>query len=527
MRWSITFFLFVLFGTLTLSHFSFLQQSDSRVDLVFHTENKHDALWHLALMGAIDRSVPPQNPLLNGQKLEGYHYFNDLFWVVIHKLTGISLLTLYLKVAPIFLAFLFSATTLWLFLKVFANKVLAILGAELTVFGSGFAYLAPIFFPASKGLQSAFWLDQPVHLGINQQLLLSLSIVNVVLVLFFSNYKKMWKWIGVLAGGVIAIKVYAGLLLLSGFGMVSGVQFFKQKKLDLLKIFLLGVVVAIPFVLLIGNGNGFPFWWQPGWFFKGMFESGDRLNYSQWEMLRQEAAAHHSVPRLIILWSVATSLFFVGNFGAKIIGFLLIPFVLWKAKSNEKLFWLLSAVLIGIAFVVPTFFLQKGVVWNTIQFLPYAYVPLGLFLIKGIDVTFKLQSLKRAVIILLLLLSLPTTIQTLQLDAKPTSYSVVPVELIQQIESLKVSNPTQTILLSSQLQNDSLIPAFANSNVYYAEPEVLSLMGSTHEERKMYIERVEKGLEQCKTDEIFVTLAGQSGLKIEQCPRKLQSYSSF
>lgn len=516
MKWNVIFILFILFGTLTLSHFSFLQQTDPNRDLVFHTENKHDALWHLALMGAIERSVPPQNPILSGQKLEGYHYFNDLFWVAVHKLTGISLLTLYLKIAPIFLAFLFTATTLWLFLKVFLNKVLATLGASISVFGSGFAYLAPVFFPASKGLQSAFWLDQPVHLGINQQLLLSLSIMNVVLWFIFANYKKWWKWIGVLAGGVIAIKVYAGLVLLGTLGVVSCFHLAKRKKVTFLKIFCLAVVVAVPFVLLIGNGNGFPFWWQPGWFFKGMYESGDRLNFPEWEMLRQEAALHQSWPRLTILWSLATVFFFVGNFGMKLIGFFFVPFVMMKAKANEKSFWLFSFIIILIAFAVPTFFLQKGVVWNTIQFLPYAYIPLGLFLAKGIDVAFKKQFLKVIVLIFLLAVSLPTTIQTLLLDSQPTSYSVVPITVVQHIESIKNDHPEKVILVGETLQFDSLIPAFSGSDVYYAEPEVLSLMGSRHEERKTYVERVEQGIEECKPDEIIVSLEGGE-LQIDEC----------
>lgn len=513
--------LFVLSGTIVLSFFSFFQQSQVNSDLVFLSENRHDALWHLALMSSVTRSISPENPLVSGEQLVGYHYFNDVLWVLIHFLTGISLVMIYLKVAPVILAFLFSATTLWLFLSLFKKKIDAFLGAAITVFGSGFAYLVPLFFSESKATQSVFWLDQPVHLVINQQLLLSLSIVNLVLYLLYTHRQKQWKTIGLLVGGVLAIKVYASLVLLGTVSAVGSWEAIKFRSFGLWKIFGLGLVVGGFFVWLIGSSQGFPFWWQPGWFFKTMFESGDRLNFVQWEMFRQEAALHHSLPRLVVLWSIAFVLFFIGNFGVKLLGFFFIPFVLRRVKKEQQVFWLCLVVMMLISFAMPTLFLQKGLVWNTIQFLPYAYVPLGLLLTKGVEVFGGKKHWSTVVLVMLLLLSLPTTIQSLILDSKPSSYSSISADLVQQIQALSTQHPEKTILVDSTLQHESIIPAFAGKSVYYAEPEVLSIMGNMYEERKAYVERVSLWQQACKPEEIFVTLVHESGLKIEDCPRIL------
>lgn len=518
MKWYFFIGCFLLLGTLTLSSFSLLQRSNSNHDLVFYTQGKHDALWHLALMSAVERSVPPQNPLLDDQRLVGYHYFNDLFWVVIHDVTGISLVTLYLHIAPVVLSFFFCATTLWLFLKVFSDKVLAVLGASITIFGSGFAYISTIFFPASLGGQSVFWLDQPVHLGINQQLLFSLSIINIIFLIIFILHGKFWKTVGVLAGGVLAIKVYAGLLMLGVLSTVGSFEFVKTRKWSVLKMFGVAALVTIPLVVLIGSGQGFPFIWEPGWFFKTMFESGDRLNMPRWEMMRVDAMMHHSWHRLIFLWSSAIVIFFVGNFGVKILGFLGSVVVIRKAKKEEKIFWEMLLCLVLIAFAMPTLFLQKGVVWNTIQFLPYAFVPLGIFLTQLVDIAVHEWKWKVGILFCLLLISLPTTVQTIIIDLSPNSYTVVSKKLIAQIQSLS-EYPDKKILLHSNLQNDSLISAFSDRGVYFTDQSVMSLMGNTYPDRKKYLDEVETGQQSCRPDEIFITVVHGSELHIEQCPR--------
>lgn len=511
--------IFILISTIVLSSFSFLQTSDPTTGLTFHFENHHDALWHLALMNAVNRSLPPQNPLLEGERLVGYHYVNDLFWVGVSKLTGISFLTMYLKISPVILAGFFSLTTLVLFQKICKEDILVFIGAGIALLGSGFAYVVPFLSQSSRFSQSVFWLDQPIHLGINQQLLLSLSIVNIVLLLIVKSYKKNWLLIGLLSGGVMAIKVYASLALMVVFLIVAIWQFVQHKQVDFLKIAFTTVIFALPFVLLIGNTQGFPFLFEPGWFFKTMFESGERLNLPRWEMMRLDAMVNHSWHRVIILWSSAFVIFFLGNFGLKILGIFALPYILRHEKTTDVFWWLLT-ILVVFCCAMPTLFLQKGVVWNTIQFLPYCFIPLVMLLVKGIDVSMTSQKKKIAVLIMIIVLSLPATVMTLFADFQKTSFISVSSVLATDIQKLNEIKG-KTILLDAELQKTSLIPALSNQTVYVADQSVLSILGMPHEERRQYSLDVELGKQVCSSDQVFVTLKNR--ITVESCPRILIS----
>ncbi|NCU31447.1 MAG: hypothetical protein EOM23_00605 [Candidatus Moranbacteria bacterium] len=91
-------------------------------------------------------------------------------------------------------------------------------------------------------------------------------------------------------------------------------------------------------------------------------------------------AANRIGPRLIFVYVVSISLFYVGNFAWRILGFLSIR----KNKYQLKIPLLLTLLLSSL---FPLFFIQKGTSWNTIQFLYYSLfignIFLTVFLIKS------------------------------------------------------------------------------------------------------------------------------------------------
>lgn len=516
-RQRIFFLLFVILGTFLLAHFSILQKAPNQGDVVIHKDSYHDALWHFTLMNALEQSVPPMNLLAQGEKVVGYHYLHDLFVVGIHYLTGISTIFLYLKVLPVFLAALFTSTTLVLFLHIFTSKKIAYLGASIALFGAGLGFFVHFFSPTSLGGQSAFWLDQTVRLGVNQQLLFSLSIVNVIFIFLYKNYLKTWWKIAILIGLVTAIKVYAAMILVVVFGVLAFWEFFKYRKMTFFRMLVVSALFILPLLKVMGNQQGFPFFWSPGWFFKTMFESRERLDWVRWELMRLNAVVEHDWVRSVILWLGAAGVFFVGNFGLKILGLVLSPLVLKKTQGN--FFWHSQIILIGFCFVMPTFFLQKGVTWNTIQFLPYAYIPLVLLLTKVVDEYIKTDRMQILILTLILCISLPTTLATIRTDSQAITYLTIPRTLIRQIQALPSQYPDKTILLSENLRYESLIPAFSGKSVYWTDPAVLSIIGNPQLERKKYVEDVEQGKQVCKEEEIFITKNSRGNLKIEECPR--------
>lgn len=511
--------LFTLICTSILASFTFHQSATIDQGLTIYDDSAHDTLWHLALMESLNQGVPPQNPLITGEKLVGYHYFNDLVWVGVHRLTGISLVTLYLKIAPVVLAAFFSFTTLLLFRKVFTPLPTAYLGASIAIIGANFAYLVPLFFPQSLALQSVFWVDQTIHLGINQQLLLSLALMNIFYLLFFTSLQKYWLPIGVLVGIMVSIKVYATLLVLPILMLLAVFQWYWKKETSLAKASAVSLLTALPLLLITGNKNGFPFFWEPGWFFKTMFESGDRLNFPRWEMMRVNAVAEGDWLRLIILWVSAAGIFFVGNFGVKILGLLAVPYLLMNRATRFNLFWwLLGAIVLG-SFAIPTFMLQKGVAWNTIQFLPYAYVPLALLLTYLVEQRVRNRQWRLSVLVTALIISLPTTLITASMNFKsdPQVYRHFSADFVTSLSDVSNNYPSKEYIVGSTLYTYSTVPALTGKPVYWADEVILTILANQHPERKEFIRRLELGETNCESHQVLVELYQGKAVVLE-CP---------
>jgi hypothetical protein len=516
----LVFMLFCMIGTFVLSSFSVYQGFHANGDLLIGNAGPNDSLWHIGLMEALDKSVPPDNPLASGEKLEGYHYFNDLVWVGVHRLTGISFITLYLRVAPVILAALFSATTLTLFITHFRKPLIAYLGASIAVIGTNFAYLAPLIFPASNSGHSVFWLDQSVAFGANQQLFLSLSIINLIWIAFIKDRHKYWWIIGGLAGILIGVKVYAGILILPTLVIIGGYELIKNRTWSLAKSTVLAIAITVPLLLLVGNKNGFPFFWHPGWFLKTLFESPDRLNYPEWEMLRLEAMSHSAWHRIVVLWLIAGTFFYVGNFGLKILGLLLVPKVLWQALKKPDYFHLFITIMLGGSLLAPLLLLQKGVVWNTIQFLSYSFVPLTLLLTFFVVEHLKDVRWQVSLLTTILILSLPTTLQTVWSNFQLKSYTVYPAQMVQDISALRTSYLDKELLIGNahHLSKSSLVPALSGRQVYRTHDVILQILNNFHQERLEYVTAVENGETNCTENQVLVQLRTEKEVLISECP---------
>ena len=102
-----------------------------------------------------------------------------------------------------------------------------------------------------------------------------------------------------------------------------------------------------------------------------------------------------------IAYFVAFLIFVFGNFWTRLI-FLRDIF---KKPDRVKIF-LLSIVVAGL--MIPTFFVQRGTPWNTIQFMYYS------LFFTGILTGIALSRVKSYILILIVLLTIPTTIITLK-----------------------------------------------------------------------------------------------------------------
>ena len=69
-----------------------------------------DGVWHEALVGQLNRGIPPGNPGFAGQLLTNYHYFYDLLVSAVHSL-GVPSNFLIYRFFPVIFSILFGIGT--------------------------------------------------------------------------------------------------------------------------------------------------------------------------------------------------------------------------------------------------------------------------------------------------------------------------------------------------------------------------------------------------------------------------------
>jgi hypothetical protein len=299
--------------------------------------------------------------------------------------------------------------------------------------------------------------------------------VNVIYYLLINKTyrKKFWWLIGILLGSLAGIKIYAAVLLLPTVGLIATYQWLVNKKFALLKSLTLGGLIA-GVSLLMNRGNlGFPFIWSPGWFIKTMFQAGDKLNYDVWELQRLALVQGGIGPRLILHWLIGTTIFLIGNFGIKLLGFGAL--LTGKSTNNNKIVWLLTGVAL-LSILIPSFYIQKGVVWNSIQFMNYAQVPLLLLTLLFLKEIFKTKAVRKSILTGLLILALPTLAILTYRNFNPDQYLTIPSATINQLKSLDLPKD-KAVILEENLASNSLVPAITGKAVFRADPTVLSILG--------------------------------------------------
>lgn len=220
-----------------------------------------------------------------------------------------------------------------------------------------------------------------------------------------------------LLGAIISgFKVSGGVVLLAGIGTAALIQLLKDRKLSYLALFLALLLSNFMTIRLLSKDATSFLIFEPWWFIRTMVVV--KLGLIEWELRRQTYLAvgrFTSYLRIIQIEGTALVIFIVGNLGMRIVGFPVIIQSLMRFREkiikNPIETFLLAAGFTG--FIVPMLFLQKGIVYNSIQFMQYVLLITGFYaaifthnLIKKI----KYSWLRYIFILVLTGLSVPTVI---------------------------------------------------------------------------------------------------------------------
>lgn len=389
--------------------------------LLFWSSQGFDGFWHISLMEAIAKGIPPQISLFSGAYLQNYHYLVDILMGEYNRIYSFfSPLDLYFRFFPVLFSFLMGISV-FSFMNRWKNKVVGYWAVFFTYFVGSFGFVVTYLHSGKIfGGETAFWVSQLNTVIANPPHASAITLLCAFLLsflLFTRSKSKSWFYICVLIGSVIAgFKISGGVVLLAGLGAASLFQVIKDKKFDYAILFLSLLATNFITVHLISPDAESYLIFQPWWFIQTMIVV--KLGLIDWELRRQTYMAvgrFTSYLRILQLEGTAFLIFVVGNLGTRIVGF---PTILGKLFHFKKKIlgspidaFLLSAALAG--FVIPMIFLQKGIVYNSIQFMQYTLLITGfygaIFTYSALKKT-KSRVLKFLFVFVLIALSIPTVI---------------------------------------------------------------------------------------------------------------------
>ena len=452
--------------------------------LGFWGANGYDGVWHIALINNLVR-FSLENPVLSGEVIKNYHIGFDLLIAVLHKITTIPVSVIYFQIFPPIVSVLIGWLT-YAFVKTWTKNIKsAILATFFVYFGGSAGWVIGMG-------ESTFWSHQSMSTIINPPFALSLVLILSGL-LFLQKYinkpSTLHLMLTVLCfGPLIQVKAYAAILILGGLFVASIYSLLKNHNSSFLKIFICTLIVNLILFKVIKNDSLSVFTFYPFWFLETLFAARDRLSWPKMAEAMLSYKTQSVIAKYLLAYGFAGIVFVVGNFWTRL-------FFLKDIFKKVDVYKLMFLSMIGFGLFMPTFFVQVGTPWNTIQFLYYS------LFFSGILAGIAISNIKNIFIIVVVLLTLPTSLigikNTFVTDTPPAIVSNKEIEALDFLKKQQygtvLSYPFDTALSYLPLpnkiplykySNTSYLPAYSNKSIYFERTNV-EIMGYSWEQRKL------------------------------------------
>jgi len=310
--------------------------------------NIHDHYWHASMIREMIDRFPPYEPGMVGILKTNYHYWFNL-------VTAELIRVFYLP--PL----VTQGLGMYTYGSLLLGLLLYILGRTLHPSKMLVGWLLFFFYFASDISSwivlytQKMWdfrvpslIEDGSNFMDNPPRAFSVIVGIAALYLFFKYLDNKYKNIFVLSilfGTLVGFKVYTAIGLLAGLGMIGLYHLVLKRRVDTLIIFIISVVLsAIIFFPVNGNSGGI--------FFLPFEKVRDFITYKplgffdmelRWRIFQE----YHNVPRIIHLGILMSIVYFVIQFGTKLIGF--VPYKkTFILLGREKILFCLTIIFISI-----------------------------------------------------------------------------------------------------------------------------------------------------------------------------------
>ncbi len=415
----------IIIGILTQGFINFPSGYLYKDSLHFWSSQGHDGLWHIATMEIIKKSLPPQNPTFSGESLYNYHYLVDVLMGEFARIFPFfSTLDMYFRFFPVIFSFLIGMSVFAFVSRWQNNKRIGYLAIFFTYFVGSFGYIVTFMRSGNIfGGETVFWAAQENTLLGNPPHAISHGLLAAFFLSFLIYTKErnvMWVIITFLIGSILAgFKVSGGFVMLVGLSVASLIDFINKRNFLTLLLFLsLSLSNLLTFKSMTSNGSSF-LMFLPWWFVRTMVV--DRLGWVDLELRRQHYLSKgtwNATLRVIQLETIAFAIFIIGNLGMRVLGIveMVIKFIKNKSEFIRDPIDAMLMVTMLTGLIVPLFYVQKGLIYNNIQFMQYFLFVFGFF---GAISTYKIlvnrksRVLRVVIFLLISALALPTVIGNL------------------------------------------------------------------------------------------------------------------
>ena len=473
----------------------------------FWGPNGHDGIWHIALIKSLARGSW-EMPIFAGESLRNYHVGYDLLLAFISRITRLDPTFLYFQLLPPVMALLIGALTYKFVLNWRDSKPQALWATFFVYFGGSFGWIVSLLRTGKLGGESMFWAQQGISTLINPPFALSLVLLLWGLIILLKKKKRIWDYLlAVLVFGIlIQVKAYAGVLALGGLILAGMYRFFKNGGKEILLVSVGSFVLSLVLFLPLNSGAERLLVFKPFWFLETMMGLSDRVGWDRFASAMTNWRLGNIWIKAVPAYIVAFAIFWFGNLGTRVLKEIL---VLRWIRNVKKLDWLevfFASVIVAGA-ILPMLLLQEGTPWNTIQFVYYSLFASGILAgaVLG-ELTQKLGGPKAwAVAIAVVLLTIPTTIATLEhyLPSRPPS--MIPRAELEALEFLSrqpdgvvltypfdrqkakaaEANPPRPLYL---YESTAYVSALSGKSVYLEDEVNLDITGYPWRERRNKVE---------------------------------------
>lgn len=432
--------------------------------LLFWSSQGHDGMWHVALMEEVKKQFPPRSPIFAGENLYNYHYLVDVLMGDFYRtFPFFSALDLYFRFFPVLFSWLYGLSVFSFITHWRSSSRIGYLGVFFSYFVGSFGFIVT-FIQNGKifGGETVFWAAQQNTILGNPPHAVSHFILPAFflsLAIFLKKRNVGWFLISLLLGSTLAgYKVSGGLVLLIGVGAGAFVDLIFNRKIQtLLLSCVLGVSNFVTFKLMTSPEAASFLMFLPWWFIRTMIVV--KLDWVDLEHKRQHylsVGTWKAYLRVVQLETMALLIFIVGNLGMRVLGLLaLVKSVNLSVLKSPLDIALIVSMITG--FIMPIFFVQKGIIYNNIQFMQYFLLIFGFY--AAVSVYYILQKGRNRIFriiffLILITLSVPTVIGNFVEFYNRPAYAYISNAEIDALKYLKNNSQENDIILNLPFDKD-------------------------------------------------------------------------